>query len=379
MLDRAVWARVNLGNIRQNIREIKTKVKNGAKFCAVVKADAYGHGAVAVAKAAEREGVDYFAVAILNEALELRRAGFLQPILILGCTPPEQSRDLVACDIEPTVFTMEAAQALSAAAVLQNKTAKLHLAVDTGMSRIGAAVADVGELARRIAALPGLKIEGLFSHFAKADYEDKTFAHVQLERFREAIRRVESAGVDVPIRHIANSAAILELPEAHFDMVRAGIVLYGLWPSDEVKRTIALRPAMQLQTKVSYVKRLPAGTGIGYGQIYTLARESAIATLPIGYADGWTRLLTGKAKADFNGRLAPIVGKICMDQCMADVTGLNVKIGDVATLFGSSRISVDDVAAWLGTINYEVVCMVGKRVPRVYCEEENAPLYRIYK
>lgn len=367
MPNRAVWVKVNLSNIKHNIFAIKSKVHNAAKFCAVVKADAYGHGALAVARAAEQAGADYFAVAILNEALELRKAGFLKPILILGFTPPEQAAQLVENDIEQAVFTYEAAAAISAAAALQGKTARIHLAVDTGMSRIGVMPDNAGELAKQIASLPSIKLEGLFSHFAKADCADKDFAKIQLQRFKKAIRLIEEQGINIPLKHIANSAAILEMPEAHFDMVRAGIILYGLWPSDEVKRQIDLRPAMKLQARVAHVKPLAAGTGISYGQIYTTERDSLIATLPIGYADGWTRLLTGKAKIDIGGQLMPIVGKICMDQCMVDVTGYQVKCGDIATLFGSDLISVDDVARHIGTINYEIVCMVSNRVPRMYC------------
>jgi alanine racemase len=207
----------------------------------------------------------------------------------------------------------------------------------------------------------------MFSHFATADSADKSFAYEQLAKFKTAIASVESKGIDIPIKHIANSATILEIPEAHFDMVRAGVILYGLWPSDEVKKDIDLRPAMQLRAKVAYVKTMPANRGISYGQIFRTARESKIATIPIGYADGWTRMLTGKVRVQVNGKLVPIVGKICMDQCMADVTDIGeVKVGDEVVLFGSDQVTIDDIANLLGTINYEIVCMVGKRVPRVY-------------
>lgn len=367
MPNRAVWAQIDLDKIQHNIAEIKTKIQGHAKMCAVVKADAYGHGVIAVAKTAIGAGADYLAVAILNEAIELRNAGFKEPILILGFTPLEQSDQLVEYDIEQAVFTLEAAKALSEAAVKQNKTAKIHLKIDTGMSRIGIEPRKAGELAAEIQALPNIEIIGMFSHFAKADYEDKTFAYEQLNNFKEAIALIEEKGIHILIKHIANSAAILEMPEAHFDMVRAGVILYGLWPSDEVKPCIDLQPAMQLRAKVAYVKTLPVGRGIGYGQIFQTERESKIATIPIGYADGWTRMLTGKVKVAIHGHLVPIVGKICMDQCMADVTDIGeVKIGDDVVLFGNDLVTIDDIANLLGTINYEVVCMVGKRVPRVY-------------
>lgn len=366
MPNRAVWAQIDLGKIKHNIEQIKTKVQGGAKFCAVVKADAYGHGAIAVAKTAVEAGADYLAVAILNEAIELRKAGFKEPILILGFTPPEQAAQLVEYDIEQAVFTLEAAQAMSDAAVKLGKQAKIHLKIDTGMSRIGVKPELSGELAEQISKLPNLKIIGMFSHFAKADYEDKTFAYQQLAAFKLAIAKIEAKGIQIPIKHIANSAAILEMPEAHFDMVRAGIILYGLWPSAEVKKTIDLQPAFVLKAKVAYVKTLEKETGIGYGQIFKTERESRIATLPIGYADGWTRMLTGKVKVELQHRLVPVVGKICMDQCMVDVTDLaTVKMGDEVVLFGGQQ-TIDDVADMLGTISYEVVCMISKRVPRVY-------------
>jgi alanine racemase len=366
MPSRAVWAKINLDNIRNNIREIKSCVAGGAKFCAVIKANAYGHGVIPVARIAEQEGADYFAVAILDEAIELRKAGFKQPILILGFTPPEQSEELVFYDIEQAVFTLDAAQAISAAAARQHKTARVHIKVDTGMSRIGVMPQEAGDFAKTVAELPNLKIEGLFSHFAKSDCADKSFAKVQLERFKEAASLIKAEGIEIPLKHIANSAAILEMPEAHFDMVRAGIILYGLWPSDEVERTINLKSAMELKARLAYVKTLPTGAGISYGQTFVTKRESEIATIPVGYADGWTRLLSGKAMADFKGKRVPIVGRICMDQCMADVTGLGAKAGDEITLFGSSTVSIDEIAALLGTINYEITCMVSRRVPRVY-------------
>lgn len=367
MPNRAVWAQVDLSAIEHNMKEIKRKVCGNAKVCAVVKADGYGHGAVAVAKAAVRAGADYLAVAMLSEALELRSAGFREAILVLGYTPPEQSVQLVAGDIEQTVFTLAAATALSKAAGLHHKIAKVHLKVDTGMGRIGVPPAEAGILAEKIAALPHLKLQGIFSHLATADSEDKTFAIEQLARFKEAIKNVASKNIEIPIKHLANSAAILEMPETHFDMVRAGIILYGLWPSDEVKRSVDLWPAMQLKTKIAYVKKMPPKQSISYGAIFETKRFSTIATLPLGYADGYTRLLTGKAEVLVKGRRAPIVGKICMDQCMVDVTDIeNVAVGDEVVLFGNAELPADEIARLLGTINYEVICMVSKRVPRFY-------------
>lgn len=367
MAKRAVWAEIDLKALENNIKNIKSCIKNNAKWCAVVKADAYGHGAIAVARKAVEQGADYLAVAVLSEAISLRQAGFTVPILILGATPVEASADLAAYAITQVVFTEEQAKALSEAALQQGKTAKVHMAVDTGMSRIGVRPENAGEMAAYIKALPNVELEGMFSHFALADAEDKTFAHIQLEKFKLAISEVEAKGINIPIKHIANSAAILELPEAHFDMVRAGIILYGLWPSDEVKHMIDLQPVMELKAKLVYVKELHKGEVVSYGCTFVAERHTRLATLPLGYADGYTRLFTGKAQLDFNGRRAPIAGRICMDQCMADITDIpELKQGDTVTLYGSKTLTMDEAASWLGTINYELPCMLSSRVPRLY-------------
>lgn len=367
MMERPVWAEIDLAAIKHNVREIKKGLAAGVKFCAVVKADAYGHGAVAVSRAVLAAGADRLAVAILAEAVELRQAGFLAPIQILGFTPPQQARTLAAYDIAQTVYSLEDVRVLAAAGVETGRTIKVHIKIDTGMGRIGILPADAGDFAAAAAGLAGVEIEGVFSHFATADAADKSYAKEQYARFQEALARIKARGIDVPLRHIANSAATLELPETHLDMVRPGIILYGLWPSDEVARGLDLRPALQLKAQVAHVKRVASGTSISYGRTYTTQAESMIATLPIGYADGWTRLLSGKASVLLHCRRAPLVGRICMDQCMADVSAIpGVKAGDTATLFGVPGLSTDEVAGLLGTINYELVCMVGKRVPRRY-------------
>ena len=367
MPNRAVWAQIDLSAIEHNIEEIRSKINNDTKLCAIIKADAYGHGAIAVAKTAVKAGVDYLAVAILNEALELRNAGFKEPILILGFTPLEQAGLVVDRGITQTVFSVEAAEALSKAAVSQNKIAKVHIKIDTGMYRIGIQPEQAGELARKISKLKNIEIEGVFSHFATSDAKDKSFAYTQLAKFNEAIKNIEAENIFIPIKHIANSAAILDMPEAQFNMVRAGVILYGLWPSTEVEKTIELKPALQLKAKIAYVKTVAAGHGISYGCTFVTKKESVIATLPIGYADGYTRMLTGKVQVVVRGKRVPVVGKICMDQCMIDVTDVpGVKEGDEVVLFGNKEIPIDEIADLLGTINYEIVCMVGNRIPRVY-------------
>lgn len=367
MPSRAVWAEVDLEAIEHNIKVIKEKIHGKAKFCAVVKANAYGHGAIPVAKTAAAAGADYFAVAILKEAMELRNAGFKIPILILGLTPLEQAKEIVDYDITATVFSVEAAAALSREAVRQHKKVKVHLAVDTGMGRIGVRPEQAGEMAKQITSLENVELEGMFSHFALADSADKAFAYEQLARFKVAIASVEAAGISIAIKHLANSAATLEMPETHFDMVRPGVILYGLWPSGEVRRETDLRPAMTLKARIAYVKSMKPEETVGYGRTFTVKRQSQIATLPIGYADGYTRLFAGKAQVEIHGKRAAVVGRICMDQCMVDVTDIKETVfDDEVVLFGSQTLTADEAADWIGTINYEIVCMVGARVPRVY-------------
>ncbi len=367
MIERPAWAKIDLGAVRHNVHEIKTLLQPATQLCAVVKADAYGHGAVRVAKAALEAGADCLAVAILSEARELRAAGFNERILILGYTPPSQAVQVVADNIDQTVFTLEAAQALSQAAVLAGVPARVHIKVDTGMTRIGVDWEDAAAFTEAVSRLPGIIIEGIFSHFASADCLDKAYTLEQFRRFMQAVSEVEQQGIQIPIKHIANSAAILDLPQTHLTMVRAGIILYGLWPSNEVQQSIALQPAMEFKALVSYVKEVPAGSAISYGCTYVTKRTSRIATLPVGYADGWTRRLAESSSVLIKGRRAKVVGRICMDQFMVDVTDIaDVQTGDEALLFGGRQLPVDEIAGCLGTINYEIVSTVGNRVPRIY-------------
>lgn len=367
MPNRWVWAEIDLGAIEHNLKEIKNRIQGGAKLCAVVKANAYGHGAIAVARKAVEFGAEYLAVATLSEALELREAGFLTPILILGLVPPEAVNEIVTHDITQAICDLDLAKALSVEAVRQGKCAKVHLKVDTGMGRIGICPEDAGVMAQLLQEYPGIEIEGVFSHFAAADSKDKSYVKEQLEAFRMAIRCMKAHGVSPAICHIAESAAILEIPEAHFDMVRAGIIEYGLWPSDEVTRPIELRQAMRLCARIAFIKTVPAGTSIGYGRQFVAERESRIATLPLGYADGYIRAYGKQGVVELRGKRAPIAGRVCMDQVMIDVTEIpEAEVGDEVTLFGSPTLTTDEAAGWLDTINYEVTCMVSARVPRVY-------------
>ncbi len=344
--------------------------KSGAKVMAIVKADAYGMGATTVARAAE-ESCDFFGVSSIAEAVELRRAGIRKPILTLGRLPVGAYPLAVEHDIRVTLFIYEDAVALSAEAQRQGKDAIVHLAVDTGMNRIGfRATEDSADLCVKMAKLPHLQIEGLFSHFACADSADLTSARAQAQLFAEFDAMLKERNIHVPIRHLNNSAGIMNFG-TKYEMVRSGIVTYGLYPSDEVEpQLLPVKPVMQWVTRVAYVKTLPAGCPIGYGSTFTTTRETVVATLPVGYADGYRRSLSNVGHVLIHGKKAPILGRVCMDQIMVDVTGIeNVQLDDKVILIGRSgeeSITAEDLAAATGTINYEIVCGLSRRIPRVY-------------
>lgn len=369
---RPVWAEISLANIVHNYREVRRLVGPKVRVMGIVKANAYGHGAVEVARALAEAGADCFGVAILNEAIVLREGGIDQPILILGWTPPEDYARALQYDITLTIYSLAEAEALSRKAIECNNKATVHLKIDTGMGRIGLA-ADSNSVAevQKILFLPGLEVEGIFTHFAKADEKDKTYTIRQLELFQDFVKQVEEeSGYSFPLKHAANSAAIIDHPEAYFDLVRPGIILYGLNPSLEVQLSrVELRQAMSLKARVTHVKQVPPGTAISYGGRFVTTEDTLIASLPLGYADGYSRLLSGKARVLWQGQVAPIVGRVCMDQTMFKASGLDVQKGDVVTLIGKDGdnfLPVDELALILGTINYEVVCMISDRVPRVY-------------
>ena len=363
---RDVYAEINLAAIRHNLTEIRRHISPTAKLCAVVKANAYGHGAVEVSKIAVECGADFLAVATVEEGLELRRAGFNLPILILSLIPPDAAEVVVENDLTATVADFDCAEKISDAAVRLDKPAKVHLKIETGMGRIGVAPEIAVELSQKISALPGVELEGIFSHFADADSADRTFTNRQIKIFSDIADKIQAAGVQIKIRHLAESAAILDIPAAHFDMVRAGIITYGLYPSADVPKNILLRPAMKLVARVAFLKKIPAGVSIGYGREFVAERESIIATLPIGYADGYIRAYKN-FHAEIRGKLAPVAGRVCMDQTMLDVTDIDgVAVGDEVILFGSDLISIDDAARHLHTINYEITCLVSARVPRIF-------------
>ncbi|CUH92284.1 alanine racemase [Herbinix luporum] len=365
-------ANINLEAIRSNINQVKSKLKKDTKLMVIVKADAYGHGAVEVSKALENDMADAYGVAIIEEAMELRKAGITKPILILGYTPKEQFDYVVAYDVMQTVFSYDMAADLAKEAKKQQKTAKIHIKIDTGMSRIGFkdTIESLNEI-KKIAALDGISIAGIFSHFARADEIDKSSAKQQIKRFDDFCKLVNEAGIHIPIRHMANSAGIIELPCAEYDMVRCGIATYGIYPSEEVDhKSIRLTPAMELKSHIIYIKEVQEGCGISYGSTFVTKRPTKVATIPVGYADGYSRNLSNIGKVIIRGQYAPIIGRVCMDYFMVDVTDIEgVICGDVVTLLGRDgerSISVKQLAEWSHSFPYELVCTVGRRIPRIY-------------
>lgn len=372
------WAEINLDAIKHNYTEIRKATNPNAKIMAIIKADAYGHGFKEVASILNESGVDAFGVATADEAMQIRNAGFSLPILILGAVFEDEYEELIENNISLCVFNFDSAKKIAEAAKSINKTAKIHIKLDTGMGRIGFLCNDNIEKTTneilKISKLPNIEIEGIFSHFAKSDEKDKSYTHLQFERFISVCNSLENAGLIIPCRHICNSGGIIEYPEYHLDMVRSGIITYGLYPSEEVdKQKINLKPAMTLKTRITNIKEINEESYISYGGRYTATKGQKIATIAIGYADGFSRILSNRAKVLVNGKFANIVGNICMDQCMIDITDIeSVKCGDEVIIFGfdgNNTITVESVALLLGTINYEVVCSVSKRIPRAYIQD----------
>lgn len=366
-----VQADIDLDAICSNIEKTRQLISPGTKLMAIVKADGYGHGAVPIARAIDPM-VDEYGVAILEEGIELRRAGIRKPVLILGFTPKEQYESLIAYDIMTCVFQLDMAKKISKEAVRQGKKAKIHIKIDTGMGRIGFwPQRESIPVIKEISELPGIIIDGIFSHFSKSDEKDKTFANRQLARFMEITEQLKRAGVSIPTRHISNSAAIIDMRESDLDMVRAGILTYGLYPSEDVdKSVISLTPAMSVKAYVTYVKTVEKGTLIGYNGTFETKGRTVVATVPIGYADGYPRALSNQGRVLIHGLSAPIIGRVCMDQFMIDVTGIpDVKEGDVVTLIGrdgDEAVSLEEMGSLAGSFHYEAACDFGKRIPRVY-------------
>lgn len=364
------YAKVSLDAINRNFDELRNSIDKNVKTMAVVKADAYGHGSVEVAKILKNKA-DYFAVATLSEGIELRDEGITNPILILGYTSPLEYEQLLSYGIIPTLYNTDEAVLLNEVAKKAGTKAAVHIAVDTGMSRIGFSDDEKGaEAVKEISLLSNILIEGIFSHYATADEADKTFALNQTQRFDRFTDLVEKKGVSIPVKHICNSAATIDL-DRHYNIVRLGIALYGLYPSDCVdKSKVRLTPAMEVISHVIHVKEIEKGTGVGYGQIYTAPEKRTIATVAIGYADGFFRCLTGKGYVLINGKRAPLAGKVCMDQIMVDITDIDgVQVGDKVIILGKSEneeITAEEFGEMANSFSYEVICTFMPRIKRIY-------------
>lgn len=365
---RPAWCEINLDNLRNNYKAIKKIVGEKVELMPVIKADAYGHGAVECAKKLVESGANRFAVAIVDEAIQLRKAGINCPILILGYIPKEDIPGLLKWDLTPTIYNVEFAKELSRRA---SKEIKVHIKIDTGMSRLGFKGIDESvNSVEKIFYINNICIEGIYSHFATSDERSKDYSYEQIKKFDEVVGALDSKGIRIPLIHFSNSAGIIDLPGSYYNCVRPGIVLYGLYPSEEVnKANIELQPVKSFKTKVSNINRIARGESVSYGRTYIAERERTIATIAVGYGDGYTRLLSNKGEVLIKGQRAKIVGNVCMDQCMVDVTHIpEVEIGDEVLLYGSS-LPIEEVASWAGTINYEITCMTKARVPILYFQE----------
>ena len=367
------YVKIDLNALEYNIDSISKKVNKKAKILGVIKADAYGHGAVETAKYIENK-CDFFGVACVEEATELIEAGIKLPILVLGYVSPDEFSITVKYDIRVPVFSYESAKALSDEAVRQNKTADFHFAIDTGMSRIGFQVdEESADICKEICKLPNINAEGLFSHFATADETDLSKTYEQQNKFKTLIEMLRQRGIEIPIKHLNNSAGIMHFDDC-FDMVRAGIILYGLYPSHEIDENLLdVKPVMEWKTYVSHIKTLEAGREISYGGTFKVEKPIVVATIPVGYADGMKRVLSGKGRVLIHGQYAPILGRICMDQFMVDVSHIKeAAIGDTVTIFGKDgekNIPVEEIAEKSHSFNYEFVCSITSRVPRKYLGE----------
>lgn len=371
-----VYARIDLDAIAYNMEQMKHNLKADTEVMAVIKADGYGHGAVQIAEM--MENMDYiwgFAVATLDEAIVLRTEGIKKPILVLGCVFPDQYMAMLKNDIRMNVYTEEMAESISQMAAREGMTAYMHIKLDTGMSRLGFDMSKESvETITRISQMNNVNMEGIFTHFAKADETDKSFTQKQIRDFYWMVDKLKENDVTFQYEHCANSAAIIDVKEANFDLVRAGISIYGLYPSEEVKKeNVKLKPAMVLKSHIAFVKEIEAGTPISYGGTFVSKEKMKIATIPVGYADGYPRSLSNVGYVLIRGKKAPIVGKVCMDQFMVDVTHIDgANFGDRVTLVGqdgNETISIEDLSELSGRFNYEFICDLGKRIPRVYVKD----------
>ncbi len=370
-MQRPTWTEINLGAIAHNIRAIRRKVGRDIKILTVVKADAYGHGAIETSRILLENGAGLLGVAIPEEGIELRQAGINASIVILGSLLPEQLDSVVEFSLTPTICDLLIARELSHLAQKLHRKIKVHVKVDTGMGRLGVRHEDAVNLIKEVKSLNNLEIEGIYTHLATSDEKDKGFAYEQIGLFRNILEQLHAQNIhNIPLKHAANSGAILDIPTSYFNMVRPGLILYGLYPSNEVSRSINLQPAMTFKTRVAYIKDVEKGTTIGYGRTYKTSKPSRIAILPVGYVDGYSRSFSNRGEVIVNGYRAPIIGRVCMDQCVIDVSAVpDVSTGNEVVLYGKQQteeIPIETAASLIGTIPYEIVCTIGRRVPRVY-------------
>lgn len=365
------WAEIDLAAIEHNLAAIRSYLAPQTRVMAVIKANAYGHGVIEVARLCVKQGADFLGVAAFEEAMPLVEAGITLPILVLGYVPQDYAEQVVKNKIRTVVYEIDYARALSQAAGRFSAEAVVHIKVDTGMGRLGFADNATGvQSVIEAASLPGINVEGLMTHFAEADSPVDEYTRLQIERFRRFAANLELGGLDIPIKHCANDAAIVRFPEAHFDMVRTGIMLYGLYPSESMKDlNLDIVPAMTLKSRISFIKTMTRGESVSYGRTYRCPGDIRVATVPIGYGDGYTRLLSNQAYALIKGVKAPLIGTVCMDQCMFALPDrVDIRVGDEVILFGKPEegITADDLAKMIGTINYEIVTTITARVPRTY-------------
>lgn len=374
-LKRPVWVEINLDNLSHNMKEIKKHIKPGTEIMAVIKADAYGHGALGVIETLKNEGINRFAVAVLSEAIEIRNRFQDIQIILLGYTPDINLKEVIKWGITPTIYSLRQAKVLSELAKEMDKEVAIHINVDTGMHRVGLPIKyRTVEVIKEISELKNIYLEGVYTHFAVADEVDKSYTEKQVDEFKYIIEELEKLGVEVPIKHVSNSAAILDLPEFNYDMVRSGLLMYGHYPSEvqEKDKLIDLKPVMSLHSKIYHIRTLEKGESISYGLTYTVDKKSRTGLIPIGYADGYSRGLSNKGNVIIKGKnaMARVAGAVCMDKFVVDITGIeDVNGGDEVILYGEdqyNKITPGDIANILGTISYEVLCAISKRVPRLY-------------
>ena len=374
-MHRPTWVEIDLNALRHNLLAVKKRIGPQIKILGIVKADAYGHGDYEVSRVLLNNGVEMLGIAILEEGIQLRNTGIKAPLLLLGGVFEEQIDSIIHYDVTPTVYDLKLAEVLSKKATYFNKKLKVHVYVDTGMGSIGVKHDNAVEFVKFVKNLKNLIIEGIYTHCSSSDEKDSAFTNLQIKRFRDVLDALDTIKVRIPLRHMANSGAILGYPESYFNTVRPGLSLYGLYPSEDVSRDIGIRPVMSFKTRIIHIKDMESGDVVGYDRAYRITKPTRVATLPMGYADGYNRLLSNQGEVIIRSKKASIIGRVCMDQCFVDVTNIkDVSVGDEVVLYGrqaQESIPIESIAKQLNTIPYEVTCSISKRVPRIYTNKED--------